>query len=118
MREAADFLRYYGHEAARTFLPGSPAPLGLVVCISPWNFPLAIFTGQVAAALAAGNAVIAKPAEETPLIAAEAVRVLHEAGVPPEALQLMPGAGEVGAALVADPRVQGVVFTGSTPVAR
>jgi RHH-type proline utilization regulon transcriptional repressor/proline dehydrogenase/delta 1-pyrroline-5-carboxylate dehydrogenase len=118
VREAADFLRYYAHEAARTLLPGSPAPLGLVVCISPWNFPLGIFTGQVAAALAAGNAVIAKPAEETPLIAAEAVRALHEGGVPPEALQLMPGAGEVGAALVADPRVQGVVFTGSTPVAR
>ena len=118
VREAADFLRYYAHEAARTLLPGSPAPLGLVVCISPWNFPLAIFTGQVAAALAAGNSVIAKPAEETPLIAAEAVRLLHEAGVPRDALQLMPGAGEVGAALVADPRVQGVVFTGSTPVAR
>ena len=118
VREAADFLRYYAHEAARTLLPGSPAPLGLVVCISPWNFPLAIFTGQVAAALATGNAVIAKPAEETPLIAAEAVRALHEAGVPRDALQLMPGAGEVGAALVADPRVQGVVFTGSTPVAR
>jgi RHH-type transcriptional regulator, proline utilization regulon repressor / proline dehydrogenase / delta 1-pyrroline-5-carboxylate dehydrogenase len=118
VREAADFLRYYAHEAARTFTSGSPAPLGLVVCISPWNFPLAIFTGQVAAALAAGNSVIAKPAEETPLIAAEAVRLLHEAGVSLEALQLMPGAGEVGAALVADPRVQGVVFTGSTPVAR
>ena len=118
VREAADFLRYYAHEAARTLLPRSPAPLGLVVCISPWNFPLAIFTGQVAAALAAGNSVIAKPAEETPLIAAEAVRVLHEAGVPHDALQLMPGAGEVGAALVGDRRVQGVVFTGSTPVAR
>ena len=118
VREAADFLRYYAHEAARTLFPGSPAPLGLVVCISPWNFPLAIFTGQVAAALAAGNSVIAKPAEETPLIAAEAVRILHEAGVPREALQLMPGAGEVGASLVADPRVQGIVFTGSTPVAR
>ncbi len=118
VREAADFLRYYAHEAARTLLPGSPAPLGLVVCISPWNFPLAIFTGQVAAALAAGNPVIAKPAEETPLIAAEAVRLLHEAGIPHGALQLMSGAGEVGAALVADPRVQGVVFTGSTPVAR
>jgi RHH-type proline utilization regulon transcriptional repressor/proline dehydrogenase/delta 1-pyrroline-5-carboxylate dehydrogenase len=118
VREAADFLRYYAHEAARTLLPGSPASLGLVVCISPWNFPLAIFTGQAAAALAAGNSVIAKPAEETPLIAAEAVRALHEAGVPRDALQLMPGAGEVGAALVADPRVQGVVFTGSTPVAR
>jgi RHH-type proline utilization regulon transcriptional repressor/proline dehydrogenase/delta 1-pyrroline-5-carboxylate dehydrogenase len=118
VREAADFLRYYAHEAARTFVAGSPAPLGPVVCISPWNFPLAIFTGQVAAALAAGNSVIAKPAEETPLIAAEAVRVLHEGGVPREGLQLMPGAGDVGAALVADPRVQGVVFTGSTPVAR
>jgi RHH-type proline utilization regulon transcriptional repressor/proline dehydrogenase/delta 1-pyrroline-5-carboxylate dehydrogenase len=118
VREAADFLRYYAREAARTLFPSSPAPLGLVVCISPWNFPLAIFTGQVAAALAAGNSVIAKPAEETPLIAAEAVRVLHEAGTQSEALQLMPGAGEVGAAMVADPRVQGVVFTGSTPVAR
>ncbi len=118
VREAADFLRYYAHEAARTFVPGSPAALGLVVCISPWNFPLAIFTGQIAAALAAGNAVIAKPAEETPLIAAEAVRALHEAGVPHDALQLLPGAGEVGAALIADARVQGVVFTGSTPVAR
>ena len=118
VREAADFLRYYAHEAARTLFPDSPAPLGLVVCISPWNFPLAIFTGQVAAALAAGNSVIAKPAEETPLIAAEAVRILHEAGVPRDVLQLMPGAGEVGASLVADPRVQGVVFTGSTPVAR
>jgi RHH-type proline utilization regulon transcriptional repressor/proline dehydrogenase/delta 1-pyrroline-5-carboxylate dehydrogenase len=118
VREAADFLRYYAHESARTFSPGSPAPLGLVVCISPWNFPLAIFTGQIAAALAAGNSVIAKPAEETPLIAAEAVRVLHEAGVPRDGLILAPGAGEVGAALVADPRVQAVVFTGSTPVAR
>jgi RHH-type transcriptional regulator, proline utilization regulon repressor / proline dehydrogenase / delta 1-pyrroline-5-carboxylate dehydrogenase len=118
VREAADFLRYYAHEAARTLLPGSPASLGLVVCISPWNFPLAIFTGQVAAALAAGNSVIAKPAEETPLIAAEAVRALHEAGVSRDALQIMPGAGEVGGALVADSRVQGVVFTGSTPVAR
>jgi RHH-type proline utilization regulon transcriptional repressor/proline dehydrogenase/delta 1-pyrroline-5-carboxylate dehydrogenase len=118
VREAADFLRYYAHEAARTFVPGSPAALGLVVCISPWNFPMAIFTGQIAAALAAGNAVIAKPAEETPLVAAEAVRALHEAGVPHDALQLMPGPGEVGAALVADERVQGVVFTGSTSVAR
>jgi RHH-type proline utilization regulon transcriptional repressor/proline dehydrogenase/delta 1-pyrroline-5-carboxylate dehydrogenase len=118
VREAADFLRYYAHEAARTLLPGSPAPLGLVVCISPWNFPLAIFMGQVAAALAAGNSVVAKPAEETPHIAAEAVRTLHEAGIPRDALQLMPGAGEVGAALVAESRVQGVVFTGSTPVAR
>ncbi len=118
VREAVDFLRYYAAEAVRTLSPGSPAPLGVVACISPWNFPLAIFTGQVAAALAAGNAVVAKAAEETPLIAAEAVRVLHEAGVPAAALALIPGAGEVGAAIVADPRVQGVVFTGSTPVAR
>ena len=86
VREACDFLRYYAAEAVRTLGPASPAPLGVVACISPWNFPLAIFTGQVAAALAAGNSVIAKPAEETPLIAAEAVRALHEAGVPHEAL--------------------------------
>ena len=118
VREAADFLRYYGSEAARTLSPGSPAPLGVVACISPWNFPLAIFTGQIAASLAAGNAVVAKAAEETPLIAAEGVRLLHEAGVPRDALKLLPGAGEVGAAIIADPRIQGVVFTGSTPVAR
>ncbi len=117
VREAVDFLRYYSSEAARTLRLASPGPLGIVACISPWNFPLAIFTGQIAAALAAGNCVVAKPAEETPLIAAEAVGALHEAGVPVDALQLLPGAGEVGAALVADPRVQGVVFTGSTPVA-
>ena len=118
VREAADFLRYYAAEAARTLSPGSPAPLGVVACISPWNFPLAIFAGQVAAALAAGNTVVAKPAEETPLIATASVRILHEAGVPTHALALVPGAGEVGAAIVADTRVQGVVFTGSTPVAR
>ncbi len=118
VREAADFLRYYGSEAARTLSPGSPAPLGVVACISPWNFPLAIFTGQIAASLAAGNAVVAKAAEETPLIAAEGVRLMHEAGVPRDALKLLPGAGEVGAAIIADPRIQGVVFTGSTPVAR
>jgi RHH-type proline utilization regulon transcriptional repressor/proline dehydrogenase/delta 1-pyrroline-5-carboxylate dehydrogenase len=89
------------------------------VCISPWNFPLAIFTGQVAAALAAGNVVLAKPAEQTPLVAAAAVRMLHAAGVPRAALQLLPGPGEtVGAALVGDARVQGVLFTGSTEVAR
>jgi RHH-type proline utilization regulon transcriptional repressor/proline dehydrogenase/delta 1-pyrroline-5-carboxylate dehydrogenase len=118
VREACDFLRYYAAEAVRTLGPGAPAPLGIVACISPWNFPLAIFIGQVAAALAAGNAVIAKPAEETPLIAAEAVRVLHAAGVPRGVLALVPGAGEVGAAIVADPRIEGVLFTGSTPVAR
>ena len=114
VREAVDFLRYYASEVER--LPPAP-PLGLVACISPWNFPLAIFTGQVAAALAAGNAVVAKPAEETPLIAAEAVRLLYEAGVPRGALHLLVGAGDVGAALVGDARVQGVIFTGSTPVA-
>ena len=118
VREAIDFLRYYGTQA-RTLLDGKPhRPLGLVACISPWNFPLAIFTGQVAAALAAGNAVLAKPAEETPLIAAEAVRLLHQAGIPPGVVQLVPGAGEVGAALVGHRATSGVIFTGSTDVAR
>jgi RHH-type proline utilization regulon transcriptional repressor/proline dehydrogenase/delta 1-pyrroline-5-carboxylate dehydrogenase len=116
IREAVDFLRYYAHEASRGL--GTSKPLGPVVCISPWNFPLAIFTGQIAAALVAGNPVLAKPAEETPLIAAEAVRILHESGIPTDALQFLPGGGEVGAALVADPRVRGVMFTGSTEVAR
>ena len=123
VREAIDFLRYYATQASSTLAPSQEqAPtqaLGTVVCISPWNFPLAIFTGQVCAALAAGNCVIAKPAEQTPLIAAQAVRLLWKAGVPPAALQLLPGRGEtVGAALVADPRVMAVVFTGSTQVAR
>lgn len=118
VREAVDFLRYYAAEAVRTLGADRHAPLGPVTCISPWNFPLAIFTGQVAAALVAGNPVLAKPAEETPLVAAEAVRLLHEAGVPPDVLQIVPGAGEVGAALVDDPRVLGVIFTGSTAVAR
>ena len=118
VREAVDFLRYYAEEILRTVGADRHVPLGPVVCISPWNFPLAIFTGQVAAALAAGNPVLAKPAEETPLIAAEAVRLLHAAGIPPDVLQLLPGDGRVGAALVADSRVQGVMFTGSTAVAR
>jgi RHH-type proline utilization regulon transcriptional repressor/proline dehydrogenase/delta 1-pyrroline-5-carboxylate dehydrogenase len=118
IREAIDFLRYYAAEAERAAAFGPGKPLGPVVCISPWNFPLAIFTGQIAAALVTGNPVLAKPAEETPLIAAEAVRLLHEAGIPVEVLQLVPGPGEVGAALVADPRVQGVIFTGSTAVAK
>nr|WP_244424677.1 trifunctional transcriptional regulator/proline dehydrogenase/L-glutamate gamma-semialdehyde dehydrogenase [Methylobacterium nodulans] len=118
VREAVDFLRYYAAEVVRTLGSDRLPALGPVVCISPWNFPLAIFTGQVAAALAAGNVVLAKPAEETPLIAAEAVRLLHEAGIPIDGLQLVPGAGAVGAALVADPRVMGVMFTGSTAVAR
>ncbi|MDF7777384.1 trifunctional transcriptional regulator/proline dehydrogenase/L-glutamate gamma-semialdehyde dehydrogenase [Sphingomonas sp. AOB5] len=117
VREAVDFLRYYAAQARTTFTPAQ-VPLGPVVCISPWNFPLAIFTGQVAAALVAGNPVLAKPAEETPLIAAEAVRLLHEAGVPGDALQFVPGAGEVGAALVGAADTAGVVFTGSTEVAR
>ncbi|MCW5642696.1 MAG: trifunctional transcriptional regulator/proline dehydrogenase/L-glutamate gamma-semialdehyde dehydrogenase [Rhodoferax sp.] len=119
VREAVDFLRYYASEIRRDFDAATHKPLGPVVCISPWNFPLAIFTGQVAAALAAGNVVLAKPAEQTPLVAAAAVRALHAAGVPRGALQLLPGRGEtVGAALVGDARVHGVLFTGSTEVAR
>lgn len=118
VREAVDFLRYYAAEVRAHFDAQTHRPLGPVVCISPWNFPLAIFTGQVAAALAAGNAVVAKPAEETPLIAATAVEILREAGVPAGAVQLVPGAGEIGAALVADARTRGVMFTGSTEVAR
>jgi RHH-type proline utilization regulon transcriptional repressor/proline dehydrogenase/delta 1-pyrroline-5-carboxylate dehydrogenase len=117
VRETIDFLRYYARQARETFGPAQ-VPLGPVVCISPWNFPLAIFTGQVAAALVAGNGVLAKPAEETPLIAAEAVRILHEAGVPADALQLMTGAGALGAALVDAPQTAAVMFTGSTEVAR
>ena len=117
LREAVDFLRYYAQQS-RGFDAACHVPLGPVLCISPWNFPLAIFTGQVAAALAAGNPVLAKPAEQTPLIAAFAVRLLHQAGIPPAVLQLLPGQGEtVGAALVADARVRGVMFTGSTEVA-
>ena len=119
VREAVDFLRYYAGEVRRRFTNENHRALGPVVCISPWNFPLAIFTGQVGAALAAGNPVIAKPAEQTPLIAAQAVRLLHAAGVPHDVVQLLPGPGEtVGAKLVGDPRVRGVVFTGSTEVAR
>jgi RHH-type proline utilization regulon transcriptional repressor/proline dehydrogenase/delta 1-pyrroline-5-carboxylate dehydrogenase len=118
VREAVDFLRYYAAQVRDGFDNATHRPLGPVACISPWNFPLAIFTGQVAAALAAGNTVLAKPAEETPLIAALATGLLHEAGVPPDALHLLPGAGEVGAALVGDPRIHGVMFTGSTDVAR
>ncbi|MEO7913917.1 MAG: bifunctional proline dehydrogenase/L-glutamate gamma-semialdehyde dehydrogenase PutA, partial [Novosphingobium sp.] len=116
VREAVDFLRYYAAEA-RGRIDGT-RPLGVVVCISPWNFPLAIFTGQVCAALVAGNTVLAKPAEETPLIAAEAVRILHEAGIAPDVLQLVTGGGTIGAALVAAPETAGVLFTGSTEVAR
>jgi len=119
LRETVDFLRYYAAQLRDVPVYANGTPIGPVVCISPWNFPLSIFGGQVAAALAAGNAVLAKPAEQTPLVAARFVSVLHEAGVDASALQLLPGDGEtVGAALVADPRVRGVVFTGSTAVAR
>ncbi|PTQ81469.1 L-proline dehydrogenase /delta-1-pyrroline-5-carboxylate dehydrogenase [Nitrosospira multiformis] len=119
VREAVDFCRYYGQQI-RGWSNASPSSaLGPVVCISPWNFPLAIFIGQVSAALAAGNLVLAKPAEQTPLIAAVAVRLLHEAGIPRPALQLLPGRGErVGEQLVKDVRVHGVIFTGSTEVAQ
>jgi RHH-type proline utilization regulon transcriptional repressor/proline dehydrogenase/delta 1-pyrroline-5-carboxylate dehydrogenase len=130
VREAVDYCRYYAVQA-RTSLQPQPMPgptgesnvleyrgRGVFVCISPWNFPLAIFTGQVAASLAAGNSVVAKPAEQTPRIAAEAVRVLHAAGVPSSALHLVPGDGKAGAALVSDPRCAGVAFTGSTEVGR
>lgn len=111
LREAVDFLRYYAQQATNT------PPAGIFTCISPWNFPLAIFCGQVSAALAAGNAVLAKPAEQTPLIAFLAVTLLHDAGVPRHALQLLPGGGEVGAALTSDKRINGVAFTGSTATA-
>ena len=118
VREAVDFLRYYGAQISRDFDNATHRPLGLIACISPWNFPIAIFTGQVAAALSAGNCVIAKPAEETPLIALEAVRLMHQAGVPQDALKILPGDGAVGAALTGHASVSGVMFTGSTEVAR
>ncbi|WP_407176688.1 bifunctional proline dehydrogenase/L-glutamate gamma-semialdehyde dehydrogenase PutA [Bradyrhizobium sp. STM 3562] len=131
VREAADFCRYYASEGRRLFGEDQPMPgptgesnvlrlrgRGVFVAISPWNFPLAIFTGQIAAALMAGNSVVAKPAEQTPLIAVEMIRLLFEAGVPPSALQLLPGDGAIGAKLVGHPDIAGVVFTGSTEVAR
>ncbi|MDF1599779.1 bifunctional proline dehydrogenase/L-glutamate gamma-semialdehyde dehydrogenase PutA [Mesorhizobium sp. YIM 152430] len=117
VREAVDFLRYYAAQAGEAEKAG--AARGVIACISPWNFPLAIFTGQVAAALVTGNTVVAKPAEQTPLIAARAVELLHEAGIPADVLQLVIGDGpNVGAPLTADPRIAGVCFTGSTEVAR
>ncbi|PRC90580.1 trifunctional transcriptional regulator/proline dehydrogenase/L-glutamate gamma-semialdehyde dehydrogenase [Solimicrobium silvestre] len=116
VREAVDFLRYY---AAQILVISTTNALGPVVCISPWNFPLAIFLGEVSAALAVGNVVLAKPAEQTPLIAFRAIQLLHKAGIPTTALQFLPGRGEtVGAKLVADIRVKGVIFTGSTEVAQ
>lgn len=131
IREAVDFCRFYAQEARAKFtapvlLPGSTGEKnllslrgrGVFVCISPWNFPMAIFLGQIAAALAAGNTVIAKPAEQTPLVGAEAVRLLHSVGIPEDVLSFVPGPGPVvGKALVSDPRVAGVAFTGSTETA-
>ncbi|MEO1036968.1 MAG: bifunctional proline dehydrogenase/L-glutamate gamma-semialdehyde dehydrogenase PutA [Pseudomonadota bacterium] len=116
LREAVDFLRYYASEAETK--PPAGRPRGAIVCISPWNFPLAIFTGQVAAALVTGNAVIAKPAEQSPLIAARAVQLLHAAGIPADVLQLAVGDGQLGAALTRSQNIGGVCFTGSTEVAR
>ncbi len=131
LREAVDFLRYYAAEARAHFGEGRPLPgptgesnrltlhgRGVFVTISPWNFPLAIFIGMASAALAAGNTVLAKPAEQTPLIAALAVRLCHEAGIPDDVLQLVPGDGKVGAMLTARPEIAGVAFTGSTETAR
>ena len=131
LREAVDFLRYYAAEAETKFavptaLPGPTGEenrlvlrgRGPFICIAPWNFPLAIFTGQVAAALVTGNSVVAKPAPQTPLIASLAIAILHEAGVPKSALHLTPGDGKLGAALVSHPDVAGVAFTGSTATAR
>ncbi|MEJ0068381.1 MAG: L-glutamate gamma-semialdehyde dehydrogenase [Pseudomonadota bacterium] len=130
LREAIDFCRYYALGARRDFaaqaLPGptgesnrlSLAGRGVFACVSPWNFPLSIFLGQVAAALVAGNSVIAKPAPQTPLIADQAVRLLHRAGVPASVLQLLPGGPEVGRRLVGDARIAGVAFTGSTASAQ
>ena len=131
LREAVDFLSYYAVEARRQFsgpimLPGPTGEenllrmhgRGVFATISPWNFPLAIFIGPAAAALAAGNTVVAKPAEQTPLIAALAVRLCHEAGMPEEAFQLLPGAGDVGQMITSDPRIAGVAFTGSTETAQ
>jgi RHH-type proline utilization regulon transcriptional repressor/proline dehydrogenase/delta 1-pyrroline-5-carboxylate dehydrogenase len=131
VREAIDFCRYYAAEGRKLFGADQPLPgptgesnalrlrgRGVIAAISPWNFPLAIFSGQVVAALMAGNAVVAKPAEQTPLIASEAVKLLHEAGIDQSALHLIPGDGEVGAALVAHADIAGVVFTGSTDVAQ
>ncbi|MDE0532994.1 MAG: bifunctional proline dehydrogenase/L-glutamate gamma-semialdehyde dehydrogenase PutA [Albidovulum sp.] len=116
LREAVDFLRYYALEGLKI---SDRPPLGVVVCISPWNFPFAIFTGQVAGALAAGNGVLAKPARQTPLIANLAVECLHEAGVPDDVLKLLPGSGAtLGARLVSSPKISGVCFTGSTETAR
>ena len=119
VREAVDFMRYYASQIHSIQTDGAIKALGTVLCISPWNFPLAIFSGQISAALAVGNCVIAKPAEQTPLIASEAVKILWQAGVPKSVLQLLPGRGEtVGAQLSVDDRIHGIMFTGSTEVAK
>jgi RHH-type proline utilization regulon transcriptional repressor/proline dehydrogenase/delta 1-pyrroline-5-carboxylate dehydrogenase len=119
VREAVDFLRYYAQQAQSFTQHSQLQGVGTVLCISPWNFPLAIFSGQIAAALVTGNSVLAKPAEQTPLIAFQAVQILHAAGVPADVLQLLPGRGEsVGVALSQSPMVSGIMFTGSTEVAK
>ena len=131
VREAVDFCRYYAEQARQTLMPRDlPGPTGesnqlfmqgrgTILCISPWNFPVAIFTGQIAAALVTGNCVIAKPAEQTPLTAAKVIELFYQAGIPQEVLQLLPGSGEkVGGKLVADERINGVMFTGSTATAK
>jgi RHH-type proline utilization regulon transcriptional repressor/proline dehydrogenase/delta 1-pyrroline-5-carboxylate dehydrogenase len=131
VREAVDFLRYYASEARRQFVAAVPLPgptgelnqlrlhgRGVFACVSPWNFPLAIFIGPVAAALAAGNGAIAKPAEQTPLIGALAIDLMHQAGISRDVVQMLPGDGKVGAALTAHPLIAGVAFTGSTDTAR
>ena len=131
LREAVDFMRFYAGEARRLFSAPIPLPgptgeenrltlagRGVFAAISPWNFPLAIFIGPAAAALAAGNTVVAKPAEQTPLVAALAIRLCHEAGIPEDVLSLLPGAGPVGQMITSDPRIAGVAFTGSTETAQ
>ena len=119
LREAVDFCRYYALEVLSLQRDGTRIARGVFVCISPWNFPLAIFTGQIVAALVTGNCVLAKPAEQTPLIAARAVALMHEAGIPREVLALLPGDGaRVGGALTSDARIDGVCFTGSTATAK
>ena len=131
LREAVDFLRYYAAEAREKFdrpteMPGPTGEVndmvmrgrGVFACIAPWNFPLAIFTGQMSAALAAGNSVLAKPAEQTPLIAYEAVKLLHQAGIPAEVLSLLPGDGaRIGGQILQHAKLGGVAFTGSTQTA-
>nr|BET44473.1 MAG: trifunctional transcriptional regulator/proline dehydrogenase/L-glutamate gamma-semialdehyde dehydrogenase [Candidatus Aschnera chinzeii] len=120
IREAIDFIRYYAQQLEENFnIKNNFSPLGIIICISPWNFPLAIFTGQITAAIASGNVVLAKPSEQTPIIAMLAVTILHKAGFPKNVLQLLPGKGSsVGTQLINDKRINGVMFTGSTTVAK